>query len=77
VEGDALVFTVVLGVLAYIAGRLLERMFGPFPEEPDRGVEPPWRDPPWWWFPDEEESRWPWDPFDRHPFDPFDDDRRR
>jgi hypothetical protein len=53
VQGDALVFTVVLGVLAYIAGRLLERMFGPF-EEPDRGVEAPWRDPPWWWLPDEE-----------------------
>jgi hypothetical protein len=57
-QGEALVFTVILGVLAYIAGRLLERMFGPFPEEPDRGVEAPWRDPPWWWLPDEEESRW-------------------
>ena len=76
-EGDALVFVVVLGVLAYIASRLLERMFGPFPEEPDREAEAPWRDPPWWWLPDEEESRWPWNPFDRHPFDPFDDDRRR
>ncbi len=68
-EGDTLVFIVILGVLAYIASRLLERKFGPFPEEPE--------DPPWWWLPDEEESRWPWDPFDRHPFDPFDDDRRR
>jgi hypothetical protein len=46
VGGDTLVFTVVLGVLAYIASRLLERKFGPFPEEPDRGVEAPWRDPP-------------------------------
>jgi len=67
VEGDTLVFVVVLGVLAYIAGRLLERKFGPFPEEPE--ARPPWRDPPWWWLPD-------WDPFDRHPFDPFDEDRR-
>jgi hypothetical protein len=63
VEGDTLVFVVVLGVLAYIAGRLLERKFGPFPEEPE--AQPPWQDPPWWWIPpDEEESRWPWDPFD-------------
>ncbi len=67
-EGDTLVFTVILGVLAYIASRLLERMFGPFPEEPE--ARPPWRDPPWWWLPD-------WDPSDRHPFDPFDEDRRR
>jgi hypothetical protein len=73
-EGDTLVFVVVLGVLAYIAGRLLERKFGPSPEEPE--ARPPWRDPPWWWTPDEEESRWPWDPSDRHPFDPFDEDRR-
>jgi hypothetical protein len=49
-------------------------MFGPFPEKPE--ARPPWRDPPWWWLPGEED-RWPWDPFDRHPFDPFDDDRRR
>jgi hypothetical protein len=74
VEGDALVFVVILGVLAYIAGRLLERKFGPSPEEPE--ARPPWRDPPWWWLPDEEESRWPWDPSDRHPFDPFDEGRR-
>jgi hypothetical protein len=74
VEGDTLVFTVVLGVLAYIAGRLLERKYGPSPEEPE--ARPPWRDPPWWWLPDEEESRWPWDPSDRHPFDPFDEGRR-
>jgi hypothetical protein len=64
----------ILGVLAYIAGRLLERKFGPFPEGPE--VEPPWWDPPRGWTPDEEESLWPWDPFDRHPFDPFDEDRR-
>jgi len=54
-QGEALVFTVVLGVLAYIASYLLERMFGPFPEEPE--ARPPWRDPPWWWLPGEEESR--------------------
>jgi hypothetical protein len=55
-QGEALLFTAVLGVLAYIASYLLERIFGPFPEKPE--ARPPWRDPPWWWLPGEEESRW-------------------
>jgi hypothetical protein len=40
-DGTHLAFVAALGVLAYIASYLLERKYGPFPEEPETR--------PFWW----------------------------
>jgi hypothetical protein len=76
VDGTRLAFVAALGVLAYIASYLLERRFGPFPEESETR-------PFWWDLPcgcpieDDDGHRRYGDPLPPPPYDSFGEESRR
>jgi hypothetical protein len=75
-DGAHLAFVVVLGVLAYIASYLLERKYGPFPEDK--------AGPFWWELPcgcpiedDDDGHRRYGDPLAPPPYNSFDEESKR
>ncbi len=75
-DGTHLAFVAVLGVLAYIASRLLERKYGPFPEDTETR-------PFWWELPcgcpvqEDDDRRPPGDPLAPPPYNSFGEGDRR
>jgi hypothetical protein len=76
-DGAHLAFVAVLGVLAYIASYLLERRYGPFPEDKATG-------PFWWELPcgcpiedDDDGHRRYGDPLAPPPYNSFDEESKR
>ncbi len=75
-DGVHLAFVAVLGVLAYIASYLLERKYGPFPEDKETG-------PFWWELPcgcppvEDDDRRAPGDPLAPPPYNSFGEGDKR
>jgi hypothetical protein len=76
-DGAHLAFVAVLGVLAYIGSYLLERKFGPFPEESETR-------PFWWDLPcgcpiedNDDDHRRYGDPLALPPYNSFDEESKR